>query len=373
MLRNYIAIYIIDIIALLFLFALLYNDNFMSQYRKKAFSYAIGLTILVILSEVGTTLVSEGAAKLQYLNILLNIFGFTISPMIPIVLITIFDTSIISRYKVFLLPGLINFVAVILSPKFGLIFQVDANNHYQRGSVFLLFVIVYVINILLLAISNLYVGKKYFYPIKGKIAILSFFIIGGSCIQLVNTTIHASWHCVTMGLILFYILISEFEASFDLLTELYNRAAFEKAVRKLKSKKKFSIIFMDINNFKTINDTLGHEYGDMVLKEVAMSIRSSFNEHCNCYRIGGDEICIIDRETDPQKLQEKFKKFTDNLIKTREKDSHLPTVAYGYSSFSGDEPLDFKKMFREADEEMYYYKNIHKKKRPLDQKYKLSK
>ncbi|MFA6808741.1 MAG: hypothetical protein WCR27_07095, partial [Eubacteriales bacterium] len=224
MLRNYIAIYIIDIIALLFLFALLYNDNFMSQYRKKAFSYAIGLTILVILSEVGTTLVSEGAAKLQYLNILFNIFGFAISPMIPIVLIAIFDTSIIQKYKVLLLPTLINSVAVILSPKFGLIFQVDVNDHYQRGSVFLLFVIVYVINILLLTITNLYVGKKYFYPIKGKIAILSFFIIGGSCIQLVNTTIHASWHCVTMGLILFYILISEFEASFDLLTELYNRA-----------------------------------------------------------------------------------------------------------------------------------------------------
>ena len=373
MLENYIAIYIIDIIALLFLFGLLYYDNFMSQQRKKAFSYAIFLTIFVILSEVGTTLVSEGDVNLQYWDILFNVLGFAIAPMIPIVLITIFDTKVIQKYKVCFLPTIINLIAVILSPIFGWIFQVDVNNHYQRGSIFLLFVIVYMINILLLMIINLYAGEKFFYPIKGKIAILSFFIIAGSTIQLFFPAIHASWHCVTIVLILFYILISEFEASFDLLTELYNRAAFEKAVRKLKSKKKFSIIVMDINNFKTINDTLGHEYGDMVLKEVAMSIRSSFNEHCNCYRIGGDEICIIDRETDPQKLQEKFKKFTDNLIKTREKDSHLPTVAYGYSSFSGDEPLDFKKMFREADEEMYYYKNIHKKKRPLDQKYKLSK
>jgi diguanylate cyclase (GGDEF)-like protein len=361
MLKNYITIYIIDIIALFFLFGLLYNDNFLSQHRKRSFSYGIVFTVLIILFEIGTMLVSGGSAELRNFNILFNVLGFALTPVIPIVLIAIFDTKIIRMHNFFLLPTILNFVAVMLSPFFGLIFYVDANNYYQRGSIFLFFVIVYIINIIFFVIVTLYAGQKKFYSIKWKITSLSFFTMVGTCIQLFVPSVHSSWHCVTLSLFLLYILLSEFEGSFDILTEFYNRAAFEKALKHLKSKKTCSVIVMDINNFKEINDTYGHEYGDVVLKEVAAIIRNSFDDNCSCYRIGGDEFCTICRDANRDKLEHQLKNITNDIAKERQKNRCLPTVAYGYSIFQEDKTLDFKKMFKEADDQMYDYKQLQKK------------
>ena len=332
----------------------------MGKHRKKAFSYGIVFTVLVIISEAGTILVSEGSAELRSLNILFNVLGFALTPIIPIVLIAIFDIKILQRYKLLFLPTILNSVAVMLSPVFGLIFYVDVNNYYQRGSIFFFFVLVYIVNIIFLVIITWYTGQKYFYPIKRKIVGLSFFTVAGTGIQLLVPSIYSSWHCVTLSLFLLYILLSEFEGSFDTLTKLYNRGAFEKASKKLTGKKAFSVIVMDINNFKEINDTYGHEYGDTVLKEVAAIIRDSFDDHCSCYRIGGDEFCTICRDGNREKLENQLKTITNSLIKERQKNKCLPTVSYGYSIFQGDKTFDFQKILKEADDQMYHYKELQK-------------
>jgi diguanylate cyclase (GGDEF)-like protein len=221
-------------------------------------------------------------------------------------------------------------------------------------------VAVYIINIILFVVNTWYAGQKYLYPIKGKIVSLSLFTLVGTCIQLLFPFIHLSWHCVTLTLFLLYILLLEFKGGFDTITEIYNRAAFEKAVKQLRDKKMFSIIIMDINNFKEINDTYGHDYGDTVLREVAEVIRDSFDDNCNWYRIGGDEFCVIRRDANQEKLEQQLKSMTNNLTKTRQNDSYLPTVSYGYSLFKGDKPLDFQKIFKEADDQMYNYKDVQK-------------
>ena len=117
---------------------------------------------------------------------------------------------------------------------------------------------------------------------------------------------------------------------------------------------------MDINNFKEINDTYGHEYGDTALKEVAAIIRDSFDDNCICYRVGGDEFYIIRRDANRDKLEHQLKSITDNLAKERQKYRCLPTVAYGYSIFEGDKTLDFQKILKEAGNQMYYYKHLQK-------------
>jgi len=50
----------------------------------------------------------------------------------------------------------------------------------------------------------------------------------------------------------------------------------------------------------------------------------------------------------------------DNLAKMREKDNHIPTVSYGYSIYTGGEKLDFNKILKDADDQMYYYKKKYK-------------
>ena len=359
MIKTYISTYFIDIIALLYLFSLLRNSNMEINY-KKPFLYSIVLTIIIILSEAGTILTNNGASGLRGVNILCNILGFSLTPVIPLALISISDISLLREHKWLMLPTGINMVAAALSNLLKWIFYVDSGNHYYRGKYFTIFVGVYIINLLLLFISTLRMGKKYCYPIQRKMIMLSLFTAAGTSIQLIDSSVHSSWHCITISIFLYYILFSEFESSFDAMTGLYNRAAFEKKVRQIANCKAFSVIVLDINDFKSINDTYGHDYGDYSIKTVAGIIRESMGSHYSCYRAGGDEFYVIGSETDSEKIQYQLKKITNALKGKRELDGRLPTIAYGYSIFPGGRTPNFQKILNEADSQMYYYKKLNK-------------
>lgn len=360
MLVNYIATYLIDVAALAFLCYLIYSNNILDQNRKGPFYLGIVLIVLIILSEAGTIIAGDGNADLRFLNIFCNVFGFAFTPVIPIILIAIFDIKIIQTNKLLLLPTILNMFATALSPWLGFMFYVDANNHYERGNFFCIFVTAYIINMIFMLISTLRTGGKQHYPIKAKITALSLFAVAGTSIQLILPSVYSSWHSVTLSLLLYYLLLSEFDGSFDVLTRLHNRAANEKTTNKLDGRNPYSVIVIDINNFKEINDTYGHDFGDTVLKKVASVIRESFDNRCTCYRVGGDEFQIINSETNPVKLERQLKSMINNLEKERQNENRLPTVAYGYSIFKGGKGIDFLDVLKEADDQMYYFKKIQK-------------
>ena len=132
MIEAYITLYTMDLVALLFLSGLLHSNNLLEIHRKRSFSFGIFFTMMVILAEVGTIVASMGGPELRGLNIICNVIGFAITPVILIVLSAIFDTRTIKKYLYVLLPTILNFILTILSPFFGYIFYVDANNNYER-------------------------------------------------------------------------------------------------------------------------------------------------------------------------------------------------------------------------------------------------
>lgn len=305
----YATTYIMDIAALLFLIILLYSSTSLNIDRKKPFLFAIILTIIVILSEAGTILSSTEILNYRNLNILFNVLGFSLAPLIPISIIFILDRMILEKYRLLLIPTIINMVVTIMSPIHKYIFYVNVNNHYARGDYFFIFVIVYIVNLILLIYTTLEFSKKNNYPIIGKIAALAIFTITGTSIQLLFPRIYSSWHCVTLSLMLYFLLMSEHDSSFDTLTSFYNRAAFDKAVKHMGGIKPFS---------------------------------------------------IIGRETDDKKIEDMLRNMADNLAEIEMEGNPLPTLSYGYSFFSGGEELDFEKILNDADSQMYQYKRIHK-------------
>ncbi|MCR6544285.1 GGDEF domain-containing protein [Dehalobacterium formicoaceticum] len=358
MIENYIATHLIDVAALAILCYLIYSNNILNQNRKWPFYIGIMLTVLIISSEAGTIIAGNANGDLRFLNIFCNVFGFAMSPLIPIILLAIYDVNILLTNKLLMLPSIVNMFATALSPWLGFVFYIDVNNHYERGNLFIVFVTAYILNLIILFISTVRTGQKHHYPIKAKFTALSLFVIAGTSIQLIFPSVYSSWHSVTLSLLLYYLLLSEFDGSFDALTRLHNRAAYDKMVNRLDGRKLYSVIVMDINNFKEINDTFGHDFGDTVLKKVASVIRKSFDNSSTCYRVGGDEFYIISSETDPVKLEHQLKCMTNNLEKERKNDGRLPTVSYGYSIFKGGKGIGFQEVLKEADDQMYYFKKI---------------
>jgi len=82
----------------------------------------------------------------------------------------------------------------------------------------------------------------------------------------------------------------------DQLTGLKNRNSFTNTLTRLMKQEhsqKIGLIFVDIDNFKYINDSMGHTLGDLLLKEIGKRLVKFQNEHTNIYRLGGDEYIIL--------------------------------------------------------------------------------
>lgn len=146
------------------------------------------------------------------------------------------------------------------------------------------------------------------------------------------------------------------EAMTDPLTQLFNRrfisSVLESLTENIKERKKgLSLIMADIDNFKHINDTYGHETGDEVLKELAKLLKGNLREGDIVGRWGGEEFLIILVNTgleDAIKVAEKLRrKISESLILGKIN----ITVSFGVSEYRINE--DIKEAIRRADEALY--------------------
>ena len=101
----------------------------------------------------------------------------------------------------------------------------------------------------------------------------------------------------------------EFMANHDNLTMLPNRRSLEKRLNELidkaiENKSHFAVLFLDLDGFKIINDGLGHDIGDLLLKEVAKRFQEALREDDFIFRVGGDEFAILIEYTTNDKIVE---------------------------------------------------------------------
>lgn len=127
----------------------------------------------------------------------------------------------------------------------------------------------------------------------------------------------------------------------DYLTGLRNRRGLVTLIDKsIKDKKSFSVVYFELENFRTINDNLGHKYGDVALKTVASKL-SEFENEDNVYvsRIGGAEFAaVVFGSIDPKNFAEKvIEKIGTNITNTNDMDIRLSLSVYsGICSYPGD-------------------------------------
>lgn len=150
------------------------------------------------------------------------------------------------------------------------------------------------------------------------------------------------------------------DASEDALTSLLNRRGFLPLVESVMKDEKnnhFCIAFCDLDNFKVVNDTFGHDAGDEVLKHVTLLIKEEM-QGCQICRWGGEEIVILMRDYGLNAAQAKMEKVRKNVesVPTAFFSKRIPiTVTIGVAEYKNDhkDPEDIIKV---ADARMYYGK-----------------
>ncbi len=150
-------------------------------------------------------------------------------------------------------------------------------------------------------------------------------------------------------------------AFMDALTGLYNRNKYELDIKGIPLKG-LTIVSVDANNLKYMNDNFGHEAGDTLLKSIATDLKEQLQiEHI--YRTGGDEyVCLFLNESQDT-IALKLNAFEQALEKrNNDKESFVYAAAYGYSTFmNGD---TFESIQKRADEKMYAMKKMYKESHP---------
>ena len=158
-----------------------------------------------------------------------------------------------------------------------------------------------------------------------------------------------------------------YQAYHDALTGLPNRRMFNEDLTRLLQQSKSenyqnAIMFLDLDRFKYINDSLGHDVGDLLLIEVSNHLeRLVFEKHCEAskvYRLGGDEFTILLPNHD-EKASEDFAKALLDHFKTGfviEGNEYFVTPSIGISLFPKDGD-DAKTLIKHADTAMYYVKD----------------
>lgn len=155
------------------------------------------------------------------------------------------------------------------------------------------------------------------------------------------------------------------EAQRDSLTRLYNRAAFDRRLceeveRARRYRRELSLVLLDIDRFKTVNDQFGHQAGDRFLIQVASILQSSLRQSDAAFRYGGDEFAALCPETPGVAVVSVLRRIESGLKKycLEARFNSRIGISWGIASFPVD-ATDISVLISLADSRLYNCKNDH--------------
>ena len=156
-------------------------------------------------------------------------------------------------------------------------------------------------------------------------------------------------------------------AYYDALTALPNRRLFHDRFKQAlaaakRHENKLALMYFDLDNFKIINDSWGHDFGDLFLKHVATSVKSCIREVDTVARLGGDEFCIIINDVkddmDVMHVADSILKSLNQRTQLQGRDIHV-TTSIGISVYP-DDGEEVGELMKRADMAMYHAKELGK-------------
>ena len=245
----------------------------------------------------------------------------------------------------------------------GKIFYVDAQNVYHHGPYYGIYIAACLFTIGFFLIRGLQAFKRYQHSGGILIWTIALYLVLGIAVQLLNNEVRITWLTVGISAIMLYKVYGDVIQQVDGLTELINRWGYEYYISHFHGKG--AILFFDVDRFKEVNDTYGHAMGDASLKAIADCIRKTFSPYGRCFRVGGDEFCVVleERIDEVDVLMERF---STEMAAHNEGIPMLPRVSVGCATFDTN-VKNINDAVKEADAEMYTAKKrAHEAAGPLN-------
>lgn len=270
------------------------------------------------------------------------------------------------RYS-FELFAVFNILFVIISAVFGLKwFFYFEDGVYHRGSWFFIRAIFMLIFIFMLLVYALVFKKHIMSEYKTAVLFLPAFSLIGALLQIFIANLDCTYAGISLGCLVVFFFYQSRDVNIDYLTGVLNRRGLdikmqEKVKSSISSGKDFTAIMMDVDNFKDINDNLGHEAGDRAIKIIATILVEIFGEYAYIGRFGGDEFCVITDEMDTEQLRVIIDEIHRQVIKYGVR-NNWPVgvdISCGYQNYNHNSGLNAKQFQELIDRLMYMEKQRH--------------
>lgn len=333
----------------------------------KVFMYLAIACFINVIMDILSTIPWDGTKTSEWLLRIANFFNYSLTTLLFVIYCIFVYTQISKDDKkagkiivlalcfIFAVDAIICFTSIFNSMYFDFY-----DGGYHRGNYFFIHVIFLACMALIIEFLSIYyrnfINKKLLvylllFPIMPFIGMIFQIIVYGVPMGLAFTTIAI--------LLVFYFRKSR-SMEYDYLTNTYNRRKLDSElyskIKDAKENQTFGAILIDLDNFKSINDTLGHTVGDVALIDAAAILKSTVkNKEDFIARYGGDEFCLVTDTSDIQTLIN----IADEIDKKADKYNSEKTHPYklgfsmGYAIYDPKSNLTLHEFFNLIDQNMY--------------------
>lgn len=361
----------INIIGMMILSIILMNQQNVDDGtgRQKAFVYLIYSVFAILILDSGMWLID--GKQLPYFSVLnwivssmyyfFNCFiGFVWFIYMSILF---YDKKIKDKkfWRIISIPVILNSIFIFLNIKYKFYFYINEFNIYTRGSLFFLafFIVLPYFMIPLYYCLRVYRMSENILERKNCAIIIKIYVLPiiGVVIQNLFYGLSLIWICVVLSLLLIFINFQNKRISTDPLTQLNNRCQFDVYLQNIQrgmtKGEQYSIIFIDLDKFKKINDDYGHVYGDRVLIAVARILRQACEEKGAIIgRYGGDEFYVFCKTEIKDEIIKRINRYLDEYNGTNN-EGIVVSLSIGTSDFHGEEFQEMEGFVELADKAMY--------------------
>lgn len=340
--------YSIMILSIIYIFGINHTEKNFLQY--KLYMTMVRVNIYMLIIDVFSRFDGNPGTIFPIINHIGNFMIFLLNLLLPSLWLLYTHCIIVhdeKKTKGLLYPLIVMYttytLTLILSQFFGWFYYIDTHNIYHRGPYFLVPVFLMVVLILtafiLIIVNHKKVERKYFFS-------LVFFPIpplACTFLQILFYGKSLALNGVVLSLLIVFLNFQSRGLNIDYLTGVYNRKKLETYMREKinvsTENKSFSAILMDLNNFKLINDTYGHNIGDNALENCVKIVKTCLRSSDFIARYGGDEFCIIldistieDLEATIARMNNCIKNYNDQGTQPYELSFSMGYAVYDYHS-----------------------------------------
>lgn len=350
----YTAVVLVTILVLIITIADVTTNRLISSKMKSRSVVACLLIAGAALGECVGVLTNGASVSLTFLHETAKLAEFCFAPAIGVAVAVAYGIVKKPLAAIFIVMAHAVFECVAVC--FDGVFSIDDMNVYHREKLYFVYVAAFVISVAYCIICIIRSGKKFQTGVDSVLVLTLVMACIGIGIQFINSDIRIDFLCVAIANLLYYSRYYKMILKMDAVTHLLNRRCYDTNIGNIGSRA--VIIFFDINKFKLINDTYGHHVGDVCLKSVAKKLRKVYGKYGLCYRIGGDEFCVI-LNSNFDNVEQLNNKLINEIKLLQKEDERMPDVALGYSYY--DESIShIQNVIEEADAMMYENKQKNK-------------